>query len=108
METEILVKFGGKTYSGQIAEVKSVHIGKEDHGINSINVDFEGDGWGQGTGHYPLLPNAHILDQMVTVFGTLDIAKETVMVLRKKGDSYGQILGFAPLKGEKAVMVREE
>lgn len=34
------------------AKIKSTHLGYEDHGIFSINVQFEGPGWGQGTGHF--------------------------------------------------------
>lgn len=38
--------------TGDLAEVKGYFIGIEDHGILSFNLDFGGDGWGQGTGHY--------------------------------------------------------
>lgn len=34
------------------ARITSTHLGFEDHGIFSLNVQFAGPGWGQGTGHF--------------------------------------------------------
>ena|SRR5215469_2794065 len=34
------------------ARIESTHLGFENHGIFSLNVNFAGPGWGQGTGHY--------------------------------------------------------
>ena len=33
------------------ARIVSTNLGMEDHGIFCVNVSFEGDSWGQGTGH---------------------------------------------------------
>ena len=34
------------------AKITTTLIGLEDHGIFSIAINFEGEGWGQGTGCY--------------------------------------------------------
>lgn len=41
-----------RIYSISNARITSTCIGYEAHGIFSVNVHFEGDGWSQGTGHY--------------------------------------------------------
>ena len=35
----------------QNCRIASTWIGMEDHGLFTVNINFEGDGWGQGTGH---------------------------------------------------------
>ncbi len=106
MEIESSVLIDGRKYHAQIGKVKRVHLGREDHGIVSVNVDFEGDGWGQGSGHYGL-KDSDIVYNIVDVFDTIDIVGETVFVLREK--PYGQIQGFLPAeKSEKVAWFRPQ
>lgn len=54
MNRKTMIEYNGVTYEADLARVKGTHLGYEDHGILSVNIDFEGLGgaWGQGTGHY--------------------------------------------------------
>ncbi len=36
----------------ELARVESTHLGLEDHGVYTLNVNFRGKTWGQGIGHY--------------------------------------------------------
>lgn len=45
-------KLDGIEYKLELGKIESTHIGFEDHGIFSVNVNFEFPGSSQGTGHY--------------------------------------------------------
>ena len=36
------------------ATIKEASIGFEDHGILTVTISFDGCGWAQGLGHYPM------------------------------------------------------
>ena len=105
-------------YEGEIAKIKGTHIGFEDHGFYSVNVDFEMPGAGQGTGHYAL--DVHDPDSPWGRTGTAagmtfviefikalgggeweNLKGKTCMVLRAKGDRYGKIVGVENLPTER-------
>lgn len=111
-------------YDEQIAKVNRTDFGVEDHGILSINVDFEFGGSSQGTGGYSLdgptkfspfkgkypkdrvgsawgMEFLHRLMLALDVGEWSDIPGRTVYVLRAKGDTFGKILGIRPLPTEK-------
>ncbi|AWN07796.1 hypothetical protein HOT31_gp126 [Microbacterium phage Hendrix] len=53
MSFETTVEVRGTKYFAELVRITRTHIGYEDHGIFSMNIDFEGlsGGWGQGLGH---------------------------------------------------------
>lgn len=36
----------------EIGKIADTHIGLEDHGMMTVSITLEGDGWRQGIGHY--------------------------------------------------------
>lgn len=54
MQKKLTIEIAGVEYEAQLATIKHTHLGKEDHGILSVNIHFAGVGgsWEQGTGHY--------------------------------------------------------
>lgn len=109
-------------YDSEIGRIKSTHLGDEDHGIFSVNVEFEfgprGMGSIQGTGHRGTdspTKSTHFRygeDRIGTAWGMEFIRRfvqtvgsgswenlpgATVFVLRDKGDSFGPIKGIRQL-----------
>ena len=105
-------------YEGEIAKIKRTHLGFEDHGFYSFNVDFELGGAGQGTGHYALdvhdpeapwgrvgtAAGMTLVIEFIKALGGGEwenLPGSTCLVLRKKGDWHGKILGVENLPTER-------
>jgi hypothetical protein len=111
-----------------IAKAKKAWLGVEDHGILSVNVDFDYGGSMQGTGHYSL--DTHIkhtslgskypvqdkrvgtqwgmefIRRLLLAMGVdwwSDIPGRTVYVLRDEDGFGGMIRGIRPLPTEPGV-----
>ena len=92
----------GKSYVAKLARVTDTHIGYEDHGILSINIQFEGvgGGWGQGTGHRfadrpnRMFPWVKAFIDFFGKYGTWEAIKgQEVYILSE--DGFGAIEGLA-------------
>lgn len=80
----------------EIARIESTHLGFEDHGIFSITVRFEGDGWGQGFG--PIFFREDVVKAILKACGTSTwegLKGRVVFVLRDK--PFDLIRGMKPL-----------
>lgn len=112
---KLTVEHNGVTYSGEMATVRGMHLGNEDHGIFSANVDFDLGGSHQGTGHRALDSYDEATDSRVgTAYGMdflIELSKilgqwhemkgKRAIVLRAEGDEYGSILGICDLDGKR-------
>ncbi|QNJ56013.1 hypothetical protein SEA_RASPUTIA_123 [Microbacterium phage Rasputia] len=102
MPRKTIVEHGGFEFEAELAVVTKTHLGFEDHGIFSWNIDFKGvaGSWGQGTGHR-FATDPFIMHTVVTFiteffgkYGTWEaITGREVFILR---ESYsGPIVGLA-------------
>lgn len=111
MERKTTITIKGVDYEAQLARVKGTHLGYEDHGIFSVNIDFEGvsGSWGQGTGHRfadtpaRLFPWVKMLTSFFSSFGKWeDIVGKECFVLRR---SYGgAIVGLVSKVSDEALL----
>jgi hypothetical protein len=116
LEVNITVEHNGVTYSGEMATVRGMHLGYEDHGIFSANVDFDLAGSRvQGTGHRALdiydeasdtrVGTAYGMDFLIELSGILgqwhEMKGKRAIVLRAEGDEYGSILGICDLDAKR-------
>lgn len=83
----------------ELGKVSGWHIGTEDHGIFSFNLNFEFGDSVQGTGHYGLGSDKHgwvtvrFLHELSRILGAMqDWNGSMVHVLRM--EAYGQIVGI--------------
>jgi hypothetical protein len=86
----------------ELGRVRDWHIGVEDHGIFSFNLNFEFGGSVQGCGHYGLGSDKHgwvtvaFLERLSRILGPMqDWKGKMVHVLRL--EPYGQIVGIETL-----------
>lgn len=96
----------------QIAKIRSVRLGPEDHGIFTCIVDLDYGGSGQGAGMYAFDQyNPETKEREATAFGLQwimrlmqacnvtdfsEIAGTTLIALREDG-YHGKVIGFRPL-----------
>ncbi|WNT44269.1 hypothetical protein SEA_CANDC_57 [Microbacterium phage CandC] len=114
MERKTTITLKGVEYEAQLARVESTHLGYEDHGIFSVNVNFKGvdGGWGQGTGHRfadtpeRLFPWVKMLVSFFGSFGKWeDIVGKECYVLRT---SYsGPIVGLVSKMSDEALLFED-
>ena len=89
----------------QIAKINSTFLGIEDHGIFSINIDFDYGGSAQGTGHYGVEGEAcaKFVQGMIRACGVSQwehLKGRTIYVLRENDAWNAKIVGFRPLPTE--------
>lgn len=115
MKRETTITHAGVEYQAEVGRIKRTHLGFEDHGIFSWNLDFEFDGSGQGTGHR----FAYIEDDPEVAHGAMrkikmivemlgpweELPGTSVYVLR--GEYAGPILGLVPIIGDKILFLNE-
>ena len=103
------IKVDGETYKASVATVRRFSLVVEDHGFFTVDLTFEGAGWGQGLGNYGLdvwddatktrvgtAYGFNFIAGIVNRIGSPEVAKgRRVVVLRK--ESWGMIDGFATL-----------
>ena len=102
-------------YLREVGTVRDWHIGMEDHGIFSFNVNFDFGGSGQGCGHYGLGSEKHgfvtveFLWRLYGVLGAIHGWKgRECLVLRN--EPYGQIIGIESMpnaRDRKQVIFKE-
>lgn len=102
-------------YTLNLGTINYTHIGPEDHGIFSVNVDFSFGGSGQGTGHYSLGEHGEYLGTFVKNF--LDVVGvdeweklrgRSVFVLRRADDGWGgTIKGFVKQDMSRHMIIRD-
>lgn len=92
----------------EIAKIESTHIGIEDHGLFTVNVNFSGGSWGQGTGHIMLGEEAELLGRFVQGFikavgvdSWEGLKGRTVFVLRDGDSLASRIVGIENLPTER-------
>ena len=109
------VTINDKEYVLELGKVKDTHIGMEDHGIFSVNVNFEFGGSVQGTGHYGTGENGEFLGVFVKNFLKLfgdyttweDLRGKSVFVLREENNRFGMIRGFVSQDLTKHMIIRD-
>lgn len=84
------------------AKINGTFIGTEDHGIFSININFEGDGWSQGTGHYFAAEGAveRWIKGVIKVVGVErweDLPGKLVRIRRDGGGLSGRIIAVGDI-----------
>lgn len=98
----------GRVFSGELGTIKEAHLGFEDHGVMSMNLDFDFGSSGQGTGHYILserdatagrqigrAEGMDLLVQITAMFGPWhELKGKRIIVLRAGDDTRGMILGL--------------
>lgn len=95
-------------YTHEIGKIRATHLGYEDHGMFSLNVDFAFKGSGQGTGHIGLgtLGNSiagPLIEAILKAAGVSTwerLVGRTVYVVRDGDRWNGRIVGMAPLPTE--------
>lgn len=91
-------------YPRHFAEVESWHIGDEDHGMFSFNINFRFGSSGQGLGHYCLGSDEHgwvdvgFLHKITRVLGPVQNWKgRQCLVLHETADWNARIVGIETL-----------
>jgi hypothetical protein len=94
----------GRTYHCEHAVVSQFSIGREDHGIMTIKVEFSGESWGQSLPLFSLesTKGVQLLTKLVDALGSpwRGIGVNTPVVVMRR-DTFGSIAGFATHKGGK-------
>ncbi|QGZ16773.1 hypothetical protein PBI_DEWDROP_126 [Microbacterium phage Dewdrop] len=111
MNRKTTIEIHGLEYEAELARVKRTHLGREDHGILSVNIEFEGisGSWGQGTGHYfadtpeKMFP---WVSRLIDFFGAWEnIPGSECYVLREMYS--GPIVGMVSKDEKRVLLVRE-
>jgi hypothetical protein len=106
---EFSIDIDNSVYMAQLAKVTRYNFEREDHGIFTDNIMFEGSGWGQGLGGYTLDEynektkkregtafGMNFILACYNILGSIGTTGQQVIVFRK--DSWGNILGFAKVE----------
>lgn len=87
----------------QNAKIESTNLGYEDHGILSMNVNFVGPGWGQGTGCYAA--NAGMREWIKSMIDAVGVSRwedlKGATVRIRRNSEYGPIVSVGNLLEEK-------
>ncbi len=76
------IEHGGKTYYGDVATVKSTHMGDGSNGFFTAGFELSGDGWGVTAGSAYVLddkPEAGSHDRQSTAYG-MDFIRQLIKV----------------------------
>jgi hypothetical protein len=92
-----------KTYVEQIAKIRSVKLGWEDHGIFTCMVDLDYGGSGQGAGGYCLDEPRHADGEFIGRFGTAFGMQWIIRLMRAVG-----VEDFSQIKGKTVIALRDE
>lgn len=107
----VTIEHDGVTYDAEVARVTTYRLGREDHGIFTLQLGFEGPAWGQSlpamaldeydretesrkTGEYAAKYIMEVADRL----GSPGTTGQRVLVLRET--PYGDIKGFAVLEDD--------
>lgn len=108
-------------YTEQIAKIRNVKLGWEDHGIFTCQLDLDYGGSGQGAGGFCLDEPRHdaagdFIGRFGTAFGMewvirlmracnandfSEVKGTTLIALREPDDYHGKVIGLKPLPTEK-------
>ncbi len=103
-------------YEADLGVIESIHLGKEDHGIFTFNLDFRFAGSGQGIGHLCIGSpgrdewngeGLHLINDTLTVLGRnnlFEVKGKMVYVLRDPSDRTYKIIGLQQVLGDDRVI----